>query len=233
MAASRHDEEELRIMRKLLSVGILGLFVATFGGCANPMHSAWAYKPLQNAKSGAFETAPKKIDYREFDSIDGLAAAEVELQQEGYVMIGYVNMLSPQLEFIGRGGAKKWGSSIGASHALHTFRRGHYLATYWAKPKSLPFGAFYSDEVPEDAGLALERAFGDRSAVIVDIVVTDSPAFFAGIRPGDLLIAIDDQQVSSSENMSALLQERSGQISSFTVWSMLEGGPRLVDIKLN
>lgn len=220
-------------MRKLLSVGILGLFIATFGGCANPMHSAWAYKPLQNAKSGAFEKAPKKIDYREFDSIDGLAAAEVELHQDGYVMIGYVNMFSPQLTFVGRGGAKKWGSSVGASLALHTFGGGHFLATYWAKPKHLPLGAFYSDDVPEDARVAVERVFDHRSAVIVDVVALDSPAYYAGMQPGDLIIEVNEQSVTSSEDLSAILSEQSGQNSTFTVWSMLEGDPRTISIPLN
>lgn len=220
-------------MRKLLSIGLAGLFVASVAGCANPMHSAWAYKPLQNAKSGAFETSPKKVDYREFDSIDGLAAAEVDLHREGYVMIGYVNMLSPQLTFVGRGGAKKWGSSVGASHALHTFGGGHYLATYWAKPKHLPLGAFYSDDVPDDARLAVERVFEQRAGVIVDVVALESPAYYAGMQPGDLIIEVNDQSVTSSEDLSAILRARSGEESTFTIWSMLEGTPRRISITLN
>lgn len=220
-------------MHNLLTIGLVGLFVATLGGCANPMHSAWAYKPLHDAKGGAFVAASDELDYREFDSIDGLAAAEEDMHRDGYVMIGYVNMLSPQLTFVGRGGAKKWGSSIGASRALHTFSRGHFLATYWAKPKNLPLGAFYSDDVPEDAGLALERVFGNRSAVIVDVVALESPAYYAGMQPGDLIIEVNDQSVASSEDLSAILREQSGQISSFTIWSMLEGAPRTMSITLN
>ncbi len=220
-------------MRNTFLVSLAGLAFVAVSGCANPMHSAWAYKPLHDAKSGAFITASDKLDYREFDSIDGLAAAEVEMHREGYVMIGYVNMLSPQLTFVGRGGAKKWGSSVGASRALHTFSRGHFLATYWAQPKNLPLGAFYSDEVPEDASAAVDQAFGHHSAVIVDVVAFESPAYFAGLRPGDLLIEVNDEPVTSSESLSAILRERSGQNASFTVWSMLEGNPRIVDIQLN
>lgn len=220
-------------MRNTLCASLACLAVAALSGCANPMHSAWAYKPLHDAKSGAFVKTSDKLDYREFDSIDGLVAAEVEMHRDGYVMIGYVNMLSPQLTFVGRGGAKKWGTSIGASRALHTFGRGHFLATYWAKPKNLPLGAFYSDDVPEDAVVALNKVFQHRSAVIVDVVAFDSPAYFAGIRPGDLLIEVDDSPIVSSEVLSAALQARAGQKTRFTVWSMHEGAPRMVSIKLN
>ena len=220
-------------MRSTLLASLASLAIVAVTGCANPMHSAWAYKPLHDAKSGAFETSSDKLDYREFDSIDGLAAAEVDMHRDGYVMIGYVNMLSPQLTFVGRGGAKKWGSSVGASHALHTFGGGHYLATYWAKPKSLPLGAFYSDDVPEDARVAIERVFDHRSAVIVDVVALESPAYYAGMQPGDLIIEVNNQSVTSSEDLSAILREQSGQNSRFTVWSMLEGKPRIVDVRLN
>ncbi|MEL7110815.1 MAG: PDZ domain-containing protein [Pseudomonadota bacterium] len=220
-------------MKKLLAICLAAAAITTISGCANPMHSAWAYKPLHDAKSGAFETATGKLDYREFNTIDELAAAELDMHRDGYVMIGYVNMLSPQPKFVGRGGAKKWGNSIGASRALHAFGRGHFLATYWAKPKHLPLGAFYSDDVPEDAVAALGEVFEHDSAVIIDVVALDSPAYFAGMRPGDLLIEIDDAPITSSDDLSAILQVRSGQTSRFTVWSMFEGTPRFVDIELN
>ncbi|MEM7329301.1 MAG: PDZ domain-containing protein [Pseudomonadota bacterium] len=220
-------------MKTIITSSIALLSACLVTGCANPMHSAWAYKPLHDAKSGAFQPAPKKLDYREFDSISGLAEAESELHRDGYVMIGYVNMLSPQPTFVGRGGAKKWGSSVGASHALHTFGGGHYLATYWAKPKHLPLGAFYSDQVPEDARNAVETVFNHRDAVIIDVVAIDSPAYHAGMQPGDLIIQVNDEAVSSSQDLSALLREQSGQTSTFTVWAMLEGGPRNVVVELN
>ena len=220
-------------MKKIATSGIALLSVCLATGCANPMHSAWAYKPLHDAKSGAFQPAPKKLDYREFSSINGLAEAESELHREGYVMIGYVNMLSPQLTMVGRGGAKKWGSSVGASHALHTFGGGHYLATYWAKPKHLPLGAFFSDDVPEDARDAVEMGFEHRAAVIVDVVAFDSPAYDAGMQPGDLIIEVNGETVSSSQDLNTWLTEHSGQKSTFTVWSMLEGGPRVIEVHLN
>lgn len=220
-------------MKKTLIIALAVFAFGSVSGCANPMHYAWAYKPLYDANSGAFAPSPQTVDYREFDTINGLAEAELTLHREGYVMIGYVNMLSPQLTFIGRGGARQWGNSVGASHALHTFGGGHYLATYWAKPKHLPLGAFYSDDVPQGALDAVATLFNHSSAVIIDVVVVDSPAFESGMQPGDLIIEVNGEPVVSSEALSATLQELSGQTAIFTIWSMLEGGPRSAGIRLN
>ncbi len=220
-------------MKKIVFASMTLLFTSITTGCANPMHSAWAYKPFYDVHNGAFEASPEKVDYREFDSIDGLAAAELDLYRQGYVMIGYVNMLSPQPTFVGRGGAKKWGSSIGASHALHSFGGGHYLATYWAKPKHLSLGAFFSDDVPEKARDAVETVFSNRAAVIIDIVVFDSPAYYAGMQPGDLIIQVNGEAATSSQDLSTLVRDQSGEVSTFTIWGMLEGGPRRVEVQLN
>lgn len=220
-------------MKKTLAFGMTGLACTLLAACANPIHSAWAYKPLQDAKSGAFEPAPKKLDYREFDTIGALADAEADMSRQGFVMIGYVNMYSPQFEMVGRGGAKKWGSSVGASHALHTFGRGHYLASYWARPKSLPLGAFYVDRMPDDARHALDSVFDGSTGVLVETVVTDSPAYFAGIRPGDLLIELNREKITSSGQLHGLLQGLRGQRAEMMIWSMNEGPPRRIGIALN
>lgn len=206
--------------------------IAGMTGCANPMHSAWAYKPLQDAKSDAFVPATKKLDYREFPSIDALAEAETQMYREGYVMIGYVNMYSPQFEVIGRGGAKKWGDHVGASRALHTFGRGHFLASYWAKPKNLPLGAFYTDELPEDAHHTVSGLYGRDGAVLVEIVSEGSPAFYAGIRPGDLLLEVNGEFIGSAEQLGETLKSLRGQKARLTVWSMYDGPPRRVTLAL-
>lgn len=215
-------------LRLILVVTIAGLMA----GCANPIHSAWAYKPLQNAKSGAFLPATERLDYREFKSIGALADAETEMYREGYVMIGYVNMYSPQFEMIGRGGAKQWGAHIGARRALHTFGRGHFLASYWAKPKNLPLGAFYTDGLPEDARRTVNGLYGRKGAVLVEIVSEDSPAFYAGIRPGDLLLEMNGEFIDSAEQLGETLKSLRDQEATLTVWSMYDGPPRRITLGL-
>ena len=220
-------------MNRIFAYGLAAVALASITACANPMHSSWAYTPLQDGKSAAFEPPPKKADYREFKTVDELAAAEDELSEQGLVMIGYVNMLSPQPNFVGRGGAKKWGSTVGASHVLNTFKRGHWLATYWAKPKHLPLGAFYTGDLPRGAAEALEGVFEQNSAVIVDFVAEGSPAAKSGIEPGDLLVEVNEEPILSAEDMNARLRDLAGQTVTLTVWPMLEGGPRYVEVDLN
>lgn len=220
-------------MNRLLACGFAALALASITACANPMHSSWAYTPLQDGKSAAFETPPKKVDYRELKTVDELAAAEDELSEQGLVMIGYVNMISPQPKSIGRGGAKKWGDTVGASHVLNTVKRGHWLATYWAKPKHMPLGAFYTGDLPKGAVEALQGVFEQESAVIVDFVAKDSPADRAGIQPGDLLVEVNEQPVLTPEDMNARLRDLAGQTVILTVWPMLEGEPYFVEVELN
>lgn len=220
-------------MNRLVAYGLAAAALASITACANPMHSSWAYTPLQDGKSAAFERAPNKIDYREFKTVDELAAVEDELSEQGLVMIGYVNMISPQPNFVGRGGAKKWGDTVGASHVLNTFKRGHWLATYWAKPKHMPLGAFFTGDLPKGAAEALQGVFDQSSAVIVDFVAEGSPADLAGIQPGDLLVEVNETPILSPEDMNARLRELAGQTVTLTVWPMLEGAPSYVEVKLN
>lgn len=220
-------------MNRLIPYSLAGLALASTAACANPMHSSWAYTPLQDGKSAAFQPAPKKVDYREFKTVDELAAAEDELSAEGLVMIGYVNMLSPQPKSIGRGGARKWGETVGASHALNTVSHGHWLATYWARPKHMPLGAFYTGDLPKGAAEALQGVFEQDSAVIVDFVTAGSPADRVGIQPGDLIVEVNQEPILTPEDMNARLRELAGQIVTLTVWPMLEGWPHYVDVELN
>jgi len=69
--------------------------------------------------------------------------------------------------------------------------------------------------------------------VLVEIVVTDSPAYYAGIRPGDLLIELNQERIASSEQLSGLLPSLRGQSAEMMIWSMNEGPPRRIGIDLN
>lgn len=220
-------------MNQLIASGLAGLALASITACANPMHSSWAYTSLQDGKSAAFESAPKKVDFREFETVDELAAAEDGLSEQGLVMIGYVNMISPQPTSIGRGGAKKWGETVGASHALNTVRRGHWLATYWARPKHMPLGAFFTGDLPKGAVEALQGVFGQDSAVIVDFVAKGSPAEEAGLLPGDLIVEVNEEPVLSPEDMNAKLRDHAGQSVVLTVWPMMEGAPYYAAVDLD
>jgi membrane-associated protease RseP (regulator of RpoE activity) len=220
-------------MKPTVYLAIPVLLILALGGCANPMHYSWAYVPLHDAKSGVFEPPPGDIDYREVaDNAEAIIEAESSMHRDGYVMVGYVNMMSPQPEMIGRGGAKKWGEKVGASRVLHAFGKGHYLATYWAKPKSFILGAFYKDDLPEDARVALKEAMDISGGVLVHSIVSGSPAFNAGIQPGDLLVLLNGETIQNSDALDSMLKANQGANVTFVIWSMMEGLPRPVDVAL-
>jgi S1-C subfamily serine protease len=46
-----------------------------------------------------------------------------------------------------------------------------------------------------------------RLAAVVIAVVPDSPADEAGIRPGDMILAVDDQEVSPTRDLKDIIQD--------------------------
>jgi membrane-associated protease RseP (regulator of RpoE activity) len=220
-------------MKTTVYLAIPAWLILVLSGCANPMHYSWAYVPLHDAKSSVFQPAAKNIDYREVaDNADAIIEAESSMHRDGYVMVGYVNMMSPQPKMIGRGGAKKWGEKVGASRVLHAYGKGHYLATYWAKPKHFILGAFYKDDLPEDARVALKEGMDITGGVLVHSIVSDSPAFSAGIQPGDLLISLNGATIQNSAALDNMLKASQRTSVTFVIWSMLEGLPRPVEVAL-
>ena len=64
----------------------------------------------------------------------------------------------------------------------------------------------------------LARQLGQRGCVEVVQVVTESPAAKAGVRDGDLIVAVDGQKVGSMNDLQNLMiGERIGSPVAFTV----------------
>jgi len=222
-------------MKDLRAIVLVVLAVAWLAGCAsmNSLHYNWAYTPLHDTDSGAFQKPTGEIEYRELDSIEDMAEAELDMYRKGYVMIGYSNMMSPQLEMVAPRGARALGEKYGASAVLNTFGNRHYLATLWARPKRFLFGAYFTDNLPEEARAALQEILHTEQAVIVQTVVEGSPAFVARIRPGDLLISLNGEPARDEATVNGLLKRHAGSEVSMVVWSMEDGPPRPVTVALN
>jgi membrane-associated protease RseP (regulator of RpoE activity) len=220
-------------MIRLRHMVFLAVSIFLVTGCANPLHYGWAYVPLHDPKSEMFQEPQGDIEYRELQDMKAMVEAEREMYRKGYVMVGYSNMMSPQLEMIAASASRKWGTQVGASAVLHTFGRSHYLATFWAKPKRFVFGAYYANDLPQDARDALRQALTFEQGVIVESVVEGSPAFEAGVRPGDLLISLNNERIADAATLDRLLRAREGTNVTFVVWSMREGAPRHVQVALN
>ena len=222
-------------MKRLHTIVLMLATALWLAGCTtmNSLHYNWAYTPLHDAHSEAFESPAGEIEYRELDSIEAMAEAEREMYRRGYVMIGYSNMLSPQLEMVAPNGARGLGKKYGASTVLNTFGDRHYLATLWARPKHFVFGAYFTDALPDEARTALKGILDTEQAVIVQTVVEGSPAFDARIRPGDLLLSLNGEPIRDSATMDSLLQRHAGGEVTLVVWSMEDGPPHQVAVALN
>ena len=100
-------------MKVLHAIAVITISVFWLAGCTtmNSLHYNWAYTPLHDAKSAAFEPPAGELEYRELDSVEAMAEAERDMYRKGYVMIGYSNMMSPQLEMVAPNGARGLGKS--------------------------------------------------------------------------------------------------------------------------
>jgi len=221
-----------RFPRSLLRVLVGVAAPLLLAACANPLHYGWSYVPLHDPHDAMFAEPGREIEYREVKDAEEMVQAEREYFRKGYVMVGYSNMYSPQLVLIAPGAARNWAERVGASAVLHQYGDGHYLATFWAKPRQFEFGAYYSDDLPPDARAALEDALHFTQGVIVRAVVDGSPAFDAGVRPGDLLISLDGQRIAGAAALDGMLRARAGSTVTLAVWSMQDGVPRPVPVAL-
>lgn len=218
------------LLRVLVGVGAPLLLVAA---CANPAHYGWSYVPLHDPHDPMFAEPSSEIEYREVKDAEEMLQAEREYFRKGYIMVGYSNMYSPQLVLIAPGAARNWAERVGASAVLHQYGNGHYLATFWARPRQFVFGAYYSDDLPAGARAALKGALHVAEGVIVRAVVDGSPAFDAGVRAGDLLISLDGQRIAGASALDGMLRAHAGSKVTLAVWSMEEGVPRPVTVALH
>lgn len=220
-------------MRRWRNAVLVELLVLGMTGCANPLHYGWAYVPLRNPHADMFRVPKGNIEYRQLKGPEEMAAAEGQMYQKGYVMVGYSNFFSPQVDFMAPANARRWGEDIGASAVLQTINGNHFLATFWAKPKTFVLGAYYSGNLSEGAHAALEKAFHFSGGVVVQSVVQGSPAFKAGLLPGDLLISMNGELIKSAETLDKMLRADAGSRATFVDWAMTKGKPQLVKVALN
>ena len=100
--------------------------------------------------------------------------------------------------YVGPGKTHKWSYS----HKASVRTRGH-------------LGVYLLNVSPETA-----KALGaDRGGVLVNDVEEDSPAEAAGLQAGDLIVAIGDEPVSDSEDLTDVLHDmREGDTAALTIY---------------
>lgn len=99
-----------------------------------------------------------------------------------------------------------------------TVHRSDYTAVYFVRQR-FSLGAFVRNL--DDAE---RQSLQTNQGVVVRIVVDNSPAFYADILPGDMILSIDGAAVSTQEHFTQILQARRG--ASVTV-AIVRSGQRI------
>jgi hypothetical protein len=113
-------------------------------------------------------------------------------------------------------GSGGWGGFSGTKNTIGTtpvlvpvsFDRYDQIAGYFSKikPEFIGLGMYFDWLKPDQAA-----ALGTNKAMLVDIVVRNSPAFDADILSGDILLTLAGQDVSSLERLSKVQTDFANQ----------------------
>lgn len=119
-------------------------------------------------------------------------------------------------------------STYGSSTQMipYSVDRHDYLATYWQRMKPGILGARVID-LPKEEKRRLERNKG----VLVKTLRKQSPAYEANILVGDVLVAINEQEIADRTSCLALVKQWAGQKVAVTL--LRRGTQKTVQVQLN
>ena len=150
-----------------------------------------------------------------FQQVSDMTDSAADMYNDGYVMLGYSQFISPLYTSLAPGYATKYASVLGAEYALmETPRPGasnlhHYLVTYWGRirPETATVGA-YVQELPEDL---LNRLGQEFNVVHVRAVIPGTPAAQAGLKRDDVILAINGLRVESLRAFNGFIKRAEGE----------------------
>ena len=92
-----------------------------------------------------------------------------------------------------------YGTTASTTHVPYSVNIYEVFASFWAKKKSSPklLGVYAYPLSAEDS-----RKVGRNTGAMVHVVIKNSPAFFANVLPGDVIIEINDLPVDDVEGLS-------------------------------
>jgi len=168
---------------------------------------------------------------RDVEQVADLARAADDLYAQGYVLVGYTKFTHTLVPGFQATYAKMYAGRIGAERTVQAEPRRDgnvyaYTVTYWAPAADFPLGAYYND-IPDETAMLFPDSLRERVApghrpVLVETVVHGTPAQAAGVRSGELIVAVDGASFAGCEGLDALVPERAHQEVTLTIWG-LEG----------
>lgn len=213
-------------MQTLLRLLVALLLPSLSASCASVL-TTWhdqAYVPVIPTGDALVETDRSPGDV---EQVADLGAAADDLYAQGYVLVGYTKFthtLAPGFQAMY---AKMYAGRIGAQRTVQAEPRRNgdvyaYTVTYWAPVGEFPFGAYYND-IPDETALMFPDSLRARiesghRPVRVETVVAGTPAAEAGVRDGELIVAIDGASFDGTEGLDALVPELAEKEVRVTVW---------------
>ncbi len=157
------------------------------------------------------------LDYREVADVQSESRA---LYAEGYVMIGYSQFVSPLVPGFAGINARNAGRLRGAHVVVQNEARPvggrsySYVTSYWKKRADFVLGAYYTDLPPDVLG-----TMGcENNTVLVQEVAVGTPASKAGLKTGDILLALDGKHISDAASLDQMLQAKAGSEIELGFW---------------
>ncbi len=204
---------------------LFALLFMQASGCTRMPYAA-SYESLIDPNNEQLVEA-NSIEHYWVDNLQEMQSQSQRLYRDGYAMVGYSSMYSAHLETFAPSGAMSMGKKVGAAKVYQFRDRSLYIATYWRQVRGFELGAYYVD-APESAHERLGQNFG----VIIQDVVDGTPAANGLLMPGDLLLSLDGEVITSAEWLDNALAEKNGQEVTITVWPMLEISPLTMELIL-
>jgi len=108
----------------------------------------------------------------------------------------------------------------------YTVQRYDFLATYWAKIRVVHFGAFYVNLPP-----AMSQQLQRNTGVVIDLLIKGSPAFYANVLVGDVVIKVNEEGVTDVQGFQNILMRNAGNQVTLTILRGTE--QKLISMRLN
>lgn len=171
--------------------------------------------PAKHSKLKAYRGEP------EFEQVENMEARARAMQDEGYVMLGYSQFISPLVKSLSKSYVTKYARIKEAQHVIleqpqpGASNLHYYLATYWGeiRPDSFSLGVILS-ELPEEIRQKIDE---EMNMVFVDHAVPYTAATRAGIQTGDVIYTFNGERMTRVNQVLENIDRNKGKAITLQV----------------